>query len=132
MSAFINLGDIRHIATLAVESTISFGGNDSPFDAISFDVFQNPSGLSLQDFVEQEKQAILSGPMPIGAPASEIPTTAAGQTSIKMNFEGNIFSAIYMPFPTGHQILIISISNASEGSFETTTEQILTTLHFIQ
>ncbi len=128
MSAFINLGDIQHLVTLAVQSTLKFSGE--PFDAISFDIFQNPDGFLLQDFVEQEKQAILAGPMPIGPPTDENPVTIAEQTGIKMGFGGNVSAAIYLPFPTGHQILIISICNASEGSFEGIAEQILATLRF--
>jgi len=126
--AFINLGDIQPITTLAVESTIS--PNDAPFDGLSINVFLNPNAIPLEDFVEQEKQAILAGPTFIGPPLGLTPLTVGGQTGVEMSLAGNIPSAIYIPFPDSHEVMIVSIGEQHAGSFIETAKQILSTLRF--
>jgi hypothetical protein len=128
IAAFINLGNIQFVANLVVASTLT--GNGAPFDGLGIDVFFNPDSIPLQDFVEQEKQAILAGPEIIGPPLDEIPFIAGGQTGIKMSLPGNIPSATYIPFPNSDKILIFSIVQQQEGSFEATAEQIISTLRF--
>jgi hypothetical protein len=128
LAAFINLGDISNVTTLAVESTLTNSG--APFDGLSVDVFLNPDAVSLQEFVEEEKQAILAGPGLIGGTLEEAPFTAGGQTGLSMQLSGNISRAIYIPFPSSNKILIVSVGNHDDGSFEATADQILSTLKF--
>jgi hypothetical protein len=128
LSAFIRPDGVQSVTTLAVESTLMWG-TDAPFDGLSLDVFPNPDAIPLQDFVEQEKQAILTGPSAIGPPLGVTPYLAGGQTGIKMSLAGNM-DAIYIPFPNSHQILIFSIGQQHEGSFDATAEQIISTLRF--
>ena len=130
IGAFINLGDIQSITTWAVESTIM--PNDAPFDGLSFTLFLNPNAIPLEEFVEQEKQAILAGPGLIGPPLGETPITVGGQTGVEMSMAGTIPSAIYIPLPNSHRIMIVSIGEQHEGSFIETARQILSTLRFMK
>jgi len=118
--------NVYSVVNLAVESTLSAG----PFDGLSIVVFTNPDAIPLPEIVEQEKQAMLAGPTFIGPPLDITPYIAGGQTGISMSFAGNISRAIYIPLANSNKILIFSIGNQHEGSFEETADQILSTLRF--
>jgi hypothetical protein len=125
--AFLGKSEDIDIVTLAVESTLKPG--DAPFDGLSFDVLVNAEEASLNDIVNWEWQALTTGPAMIGPPLEKLPYSVGGQEGIKITLVGNM-SAIYIPFPSSHQILVVSIGNQSENSFGPTADQVLATLTF--
>jgi hypothetical protein len=122
------LGGTHSIVNLAVESTLMKG--DAPFDGISLDVDENTASLSLEAFVEQERQAVIQGPSWLSPPIAEEVIVVGGQTGVFQILPREQMMAVVVPFPHSSRMLIISIGQQKTNSFKAIALQIIETLRF--
>jgi hypothetical protein len=128
-------GETNSILTIANPSTTTPGTN-APFDGLAIYVVTNSEGLTLQQYVEQEKiaqlevSAIISGGSFVPSGADRM-ITIDGQTGVEIRgycWDG--IPRIYIPLPGSNQFLVIATLEKSEGSFDQTLDLILSTIHF--
>jgi hypothetical protein len=128
-------GETHSILTIANPSTTT-PGTDAPFDGLAIYVVTNSEGLTLQQYVEQEKTAQIEASTIVSG-GSFVPSgtdrmiTVDGQTGVEIRgYSWDGIPRIYIPFPGNNQFLVIATLEKSEGSFDQTLEQILSTIHF--
>jgi hypothetical protein len=128
-------GQTQLIITLADESTTT-PNTDMPFDGFAIYVVRNRERIALQDYVEQEKAAqIQAGKKIVGESflpsGSDRIVTIDGQTGTAIQgYSWDRIQRIYVPFPNRDLFLVIAVSEKSEGSFERTISQVLSSFHF--
>ena len=121
-------GTADEIITLGDYST-GREGSDAPFDGLSVSVEPNIGSLSLDQYVNQEKQGQSKNPFCGGVDAQST-STLAQRRMIRLSCKYN-WEVLITSFPNNREFLVINMTEASEDSFKEVFEQILSTFTFI-
>lgn len=127
-------GTPQLLISLADQSTV-LPQSDKPFDGFSVYVEPNPQGLTFEQYMDEQKEALLQGlesfvgPKPLGKPTESVVIVGGRRATMLRNY---IWPAdlIYVSLPDNRRILVIAKSHDPARDFGTVFSQILSTFEF--
>lgn len=127
-------GTRQLLISLADQSTV-LPQSDKPFDGFSVYVEPNPQSLTFEQYMGEQKEALLQnlesfvGPKPLGKP-TELVVIVGGRRAIMLRSYVWPEDLIYVALPDNQRILVIAESHDPTRDFGTVFSQILSTFEF--
>ena len=127
-------GEFEEVAVLADNRTTR-AGTDKPFDGFSIFVVSNHEGLSLRDYVENEKAAQIEARNFVLGESNQTGTenavTVDGQEGISIQgYSWDTVTRLYVEFPNQQYFLVLGWLEESQGTFSEIFNEILGSFQF--